>query len=85
MGQVDLFGVPSLPPASRRDVSGQGDSQRAPAAASGRQASFAADIAGALGIPLPVGSDAASVGAFIERHRREFDEAMRRSRGRGGR
>ncbi len=49
-----------------------------PTPASERQASFATDIARGLGIPLPIGTDAQSVGGFIERHRREYEEAARR-------
>lgn len=92
--QGDLFGPaprvaetrrvardPAPPPAHRLSPWAM---PAAPATASERQASFAADIARGLGIPLPIRTDPESVGGFIERHRREFEEAARRGR-RGGR
>lgn len=93
--QADLFGLPpgprptsaqASPPTERpprHAIAGGlfGDATQSPGrSASERQASFASDISHGLGIPLPMEGDSLSIGDFITRHRKEYEDHFRRKR-----
>lgn len=93
--QADLFGSPSraeaTPPPEAAPAGAAtplsfrgglfGDAPAPPSrGASERQVSFASDISHALGVPLPLRGDSQSVGDFITRHRKEYEDHFRRRR-----